>query len=551
MTKLKMTIAVLTCFGFCVANLHAESQKPSENSSTKKHEEIVPEQSQAEEQFNQAECFDKIWESINDKFWDPNFNGVDWEDAGKRYRPKALAAEDHESFAIIINQMLAELKTSHNHYYTKWEPNYYTLQAALISDFLAVMKTSDTSDIEKSIPGRYSSRANPHRTGIGVVTKKIDDDYYVNAVLASSPAEKAGIAIGDWLLQVNGHPFHPISSFENKAGQEVELTIQRGPSESTRHMVTAIPLDTKERELFEIDTQARMKTIEHKGHHFSYIRLWWLGGRVMRKALDWGVNDADKVEGIIIDIRHGFGAGPADEYMKPFVKNSSETVAHKEIGRTKTFHSTVKFEKTGKFEKPVIIIISGGTRSAKEVLVYYFRKTKRGVLIGERTAGFVSGGGLERISGDSLLLYCKWMKVIDSKHLEGVGVEPDIEVPFDIRFAAGKDIQLERAKDEMVKLIEAAAASSGLGSQLKSNAVLSLGSLQTRNGIIRLESDGKFSILDLSGNPIALFLNKAEFQKGYPRLYKDFETAIANIESGDIILDASMGTDHTQLELLR
>ena len=72
----------------------------------------------------------------------------------------------------------------------------------------------------------------------------------------------------------------------------------------------------------------------------------------------------------------------------------------------------------------------------------------------------------------------------------------------------------------------------------------SLGSLQTRNHIIRLEIGEKFSILDLSGNPIALFLNKAELQKGYPRLYKDFETAIADIESGYSILDASMGTGH-------
>jgi len=47
------------------------------------------------------------------------------------------------------------------------------------------------------------------------------------------------------------------------------------------------------------------------------------------------------------------------------------------------------------------------------------------------------------------------MKVINGKRLEGIGVEPDIKVPFDIRFAAGKDIQLERAKDEMVKIIEA------------------------------------------------------------------------------------------------
>jgi len=262
---------------------------------------------------------------------------VDWEDAGKRYKPKALAAKDHESFAVIVNQMLAELKTSHNHYYTKWEPNYYTLQAALISDFLAVMKTSDTPVVEKIAPGKYSSRANPHRIGIGIVTKKIDDHYYVSAVLGSSPAEKAGIAIGDRLVKVNGQPFHPIGSFQNKASQEVKLTIQRGLSESTCRLIKVTPLDKKERELFDIDTQARMKTIEHKGHRFSYIRLWWLGGWTMKKALDWGVDEADKVEGIIIDIRDGFGAGPADEYIKPFLKNSSETVAHMEIGRTKTF----------------------------------------------------------------------------------------------------------------------------------------------------------------------------------------------------------------------
>jgi carboxyl-terminal processing protease len=53
-----------------------------------------------------------------------------------------------------------------------------------------------------------------------------------------------------------------------------------------------------------------------------------------------------------------------------------------------------------------------------------------------------------------MLLYGAVMVVVDGKRLEGVGVEPDIEVPFDIRFAGGRDIQLERAKDEMVKLIE-------------------------------------------------------------------------------------------------
>jgi len=47
------------------------------------------------EKFNPAEYFDKVWEIINNEFWDPNFNGVDWEDARNRYRPKALADQDH------------------------------------------------------------------------------------------------------------------------------------------------------------------------------------------------------------------------------------------------------------------------------------------------------------------------------------------------------------------------------------------------------------------------------------------------------------------------
>lgn len=79
-----------------------------------------------------------------------------------------------------------------------------------------------------------------------------------------------------------------------------------------------------------------------------------------------------------------------------------------------------------------------------------------------------------------------------------------------------------------------------------SNAA-SLGFLQTRNQIIRLEMGGKFSILELSGNPIALSLSKAEFQTGFPKLYEAFETAIAGSEAGDVIIDASMNTPRIRI----
>jgi carboxyl-terminal processing protease len=448
MKYFKLIVMIFYCYSLYFTNLYAKSHKTLGRNTTQHRDEVVPEQIRTEQQFNPVECFDKIWTIINEEFWDPNFNGVDWKDARKRYRPKALATGDHESFAVIINQMLAELKTSHTYYYTKWDPLYYTLQAALISGDLRENNTTDTSVLEQRLPGLYSSGANPHRTGIGVVTKQLNGRHFVTAVLASSPAKRAGIILGDWIVEVNGRPFHPIRSFENEHGRELEVTIQRNFSASSRQKLKITPIDRKERELFENDTLAHSKKpINHKGYRFSYIRLWWLTGWKMRGAFEVSLMDYN-TEGIIIDIRDGFGGSPATEYIHPFLKGGLETITLKSISRKRADQYTMAYN------IPVIVLINGGSRSGKELLAYYFKKTKRGLLIGERTAGYVCGGSYKRISEESMLLYGASMIVVDGKRLEGVGLAPDINVPFDIRFAGGKDIQLERAKDEMVRLID-------------------------------------------------------------------------------------------------
>ena len=375
-------------------------------------------------EFNPAEWFDKIWGTINDEFWDPNFNGVDWQDARKRYRPKALAAEDHESFADTANRMLAELKTSHTCYYTKWDPGYYIIKVVF-------------------------GKPETHRYGIGVVTKEIEGRHYVTAALHSSPAEKVGILFGDWLVEADGQPFHPIRSSFNKADREMELVIQRGPSESTRKTLKVTPVDMKEIDRLSNDSYASLKTIEYKGRRFAYVRLWWLRGIEMKNTLQYGIHRANDSEGIIIDIRDGYGGDMGYEFIAPFLQYGLEGVTVLSTERKRVSKSIPGCN------RPVVVLINGGSRSGKEVLAYLFKKTGRGVLVGERTAGYVIGGKKKEISSDSFLYYGACDLVIDGKHLEGVGVEPDIKVPFDMRFAAGKDIQLERAKDEMVRLIEA------------------------------------------------------------------------------------------------
>jgi len=375
------------------------------------------------EGFDPAECFDKVWDIINDEFWDPNFNGVDWEEARRCYRPTALDANDHESFAEIVNRMLAELKTSHTRYYTKWDTGYYIIKV--------VFGKPDT-----------------HRTGIGVVTREIEGRHYVVAALHSSPAEKAGLLLGDWLVEVDGQPFRPIRSFENKADQDVEVVVQRDSSDLTRRKLTVKPLDMKEKDRLGNDSYASVKTIEHGGHCFAYVRLWWLRGEEMKGTLQYGIGRANETEGIIIDIRDGYGGDMGYEFIAPFLQYGLGEVTVESTDRKQT----LKF--VAGCNKPVAVLINGGSRSGKEVLAYLFKKTGRGLLIGERTAGYVTGGRKREITEESFLYFGACGLRIDGKRLEGVGVKPDIEVPFDIRFAAGKDIQLERARDEMVKLIE-------------------------------------------------------------------------------------------------
>jgi carboxyl-terminal processing protease len=205
----------------------------------------------------------------------------------------------------------------------------------------------------------------------------------------------------------------------------------------------------KEKDRLGNDSHASLKTIEHQGHRFAYVRLWWLRGIEMKNALQYGIYRANETEGIIIDLRDGYGGDMGYEFIAPFLQYGLGKVTVESTERKRTFKSIAGCD------KPVVVLINGGSRSGKEVLAYLFKKTGRGLLVGERTAGYVTGGRKQDISPDSFLYYGAAHMLIDGKPFEGVGVEPDVEIPFDIRFAAGKDIQLEWARDEMVKLIEA------------------------------------------------------------------------------------------------
>jgi carboxyl-terminal processing protease len=66
----------------------------------------------------QMQIFEQVWQTVNNHFYDPQFNGVDWAALRQKYRPLISQAANANAAAEVINQMLAELKVSHTRFYT-------------------------------------------------------------------------------------------------------------------------------------------------------------------------------------------------------------------------------------------------------------------------------------------------------------------------------------------------------------------------------------------------------------------------------------------------
>ncbi len=374
---------------------------------------------------NQAD-FDQVWQLVRDRFFDPHLNGLDWQEERARFRPQAASARSREDGAAVINAMLAKLNASHTHYYTPEDPAYYQL-----ADIFA--GALEHRGLERVFP-----RGDVTYPGIGVFT---DADHqgrtFVTGVIEGAPAHGAGVLLGDEIVSVDDRPFHAVDSFRGKIGQSVSLQIRRA-SGATPIAISASPADLHPNEMFLRGLKDSARIIATDKAKIGYVHVWSYASRRIQSALedlmsDGPLKDAD---GLVWDLRGGWG-GAQPQYLDLFNPRAPTMLVKDRNGETGFVDV--------KWRKPVAMLINEGTRSGKEVLAYGFKEYRLGELIGHRTEGAVLAATAFLIGDDGLLLLAIEDVLVDGQRLEGVGVTPTIEVPFDWRYAAGGDPQLDRA----------------------------------------------------------------------------------------------------------
>ena len=55
---------------------------------------------------DRLKVFDQVWNNINQTYYNPRFNGVDWNQARERYRPEVESARSDEEFYVVLRHMV-------------------------------------------------------------------------------------------------------------------------------------------------------------------------------------------------------------------------------------------------------------------------------------------------------------------------------------------------------------------------------------------------------------------------------------------------------------
>jgi carboxyl-terminal processing protease len=377
-------------------------------------------------------AFDEVWRTVRDRFYDRSLHGLDWDAIGDKYRPLAAAAPTDRMREAVINEMLGELHASHTGYFTPADTAYY--------DLADIFAWGLQRRLESAFPGGKVAY-----TGIGIFTRSIEGKTFVSGVLGGLPADKAGLLVGDELVAADDAPFEPVGSFTDKGGHQVTLTIRRSRDGAPQRL-TVIPERIEPNDAFLRAMRASTRVIERGGVRIGYIHVWSYARSDYQELLadQIATGPLKNADALIWDLRDGWG-GAVPDYLDIFNARAPTMVTTERGGDTAVINA--------KWRKPVALLINGGTRSGKEVLAYGFKKYGYGPVIGTRSAGALLAARAFLLDSGGLLLLPVADVAVDGERLEGRGVTPTIEAPFDLPYAAGADPQLERAVEEMARTV--------------------------------------------------------------------------------------------------
>lgn len=388
-------------------------------------------QGQAFFQESPKELIDEVWQLIDRNYVDGSFNQVDWRAVRQEYLGRAYSSREEAYDAI--REMLEQL----NDPYTRF------------------MDPEEFRNMQIDTSGEL--------TGVGIQLAQDEEtkELVVVAPIEDTPAFEAGILARDVIVKIDGQSTDGMDTntavglIRGPVGTDVNITVRRGDEE----------LDyTLKRALIELHPVRYSLETEADGTKVGYIRLTQFSANAadeMREAIQ--DLESQAVDGYVLDLRINPGGllyssiDIARMWLNEGVIVS--TVDRQGVSEQETANGTALTD------KPLVVLIDGGSASASEILSGALQDNGRAVLVGSQTFGkglVQSVRGLNDGSGLAVTV-AKYLTP-DGTDINHQGIVPDITVElnddqrqelFGVNNEIGtdEDLQYTRALQELDQLI--------------------------------------------------------------------------------------------------
>jgi C-terminal peptidase prc len=272
----------------------------------------------------------------------------------------------------------------------------------------------------------FNNTINNSFAGIGVQIEASNEGIKLVAVYENSPAQEAGLKLGDIITEADGHALSGMSTDE-------AVTFIRGVADSTVNLKvkrgsTLLSFQVKRR-------QIELPTVEGSlvDKHIGYIRIATFGENTaseFKNKLDELKNSA--ADSYIIDLRYNPGGyiNTATDIAGYFIGDNVTLRSYSKSGKSQIYYA-IKHQEI--IDKPIVFLINEYSASASEILSAAVKDNKKAVFIGEKTYGKGVAQSMFMLPDNSYMKLTIFRFVSPlGNEINKVGVAPDIKVIDDV-----------------------------------------------------------------------------------------------------------------------
>gem|GEM_PF-629424 len=319
--------------------------------------------------------------------------------------------------------------------------------------------------IEGAIKGLITSLQDPHTTylsqkqfdeflkeiegsfsGTGLQLQSSKDGIVIQGIVPGSSADKAGLLIGDILIQLDDKdlPLAGTLEFAKKKmigteGQSVKVTIKR--SEAGKEVVKSYDLIYQKLIIPQVEAELFSQGI-------GYLKIYSFGDKtaeqVEQKLLKF---QKENIHSLIVDLRGNPGGflNSVLEVAKLFKESGIVVYVKNSSGHV----TPLTIEKGQNFSLPIVLLVDQKSASAAEILAAFLKESVKAKVIGQKTYGkgtvqrFIplDFGGVLKLSMEEY--FTPLMNQVHNK-----GIAPDIQYS-DSGVQLGKAVSLLSPANEI------------------------------------------------------------------------------------------------------